>query len=227
MADHGHDDEYNAHAHISTIKTNIAVLGVLLFLTFLTVLAYNVRLGDLNLFVAVAIAMVKATVVGAWFMHLKYEKKFNILFFAGSLIFVAIFIGYTMNDTAHRGRQGSITGLRVDPGTGSRAYGTDPLLRENGEFLQIVHEEHEGEHEHDEGEHADGDAEEHTDEHGAEGTEEPTEVEEVIEDVEEAVEEAADEAAELIPTMDPAPAAMAPAAPAAMAPPPMATMEGE
>ena len=153
MADHGHDDDYNVHAHISTIKTNVIVLGALLFLTFLTVLAYNVRLGDLNLFVAVAIAMVKATIVGAWFMHLKYEKKFNILFFAGSLIFVAIFLGYTMNDTAHRGRQGSLMGLRVDPGTGNRAYGTDPLLRENGEFVAMPEDEH-ADHDHEEGDEA-------------------------------------------------------------------------
>ena len=138
MADaHAHDDEhgddYLVHSHITSIKTYLVIFGALIFLTFLTVLAYNVRLGELNLFVAVLIAMVKSSLVGAYFMHLKYEKKFNILFFVGSLIFVGVFLAYTLNDTDRRGEE-SVQGLRIDPATGNYAYGTANQLGIQGEF---------------------------------------------------------------------------------------------
>lgn len=157
MADaHAHDehgDDYLVHAHITSIKTYILVFGSLIFLTGLTVAAYEIRLGDYNLFVAVLIAMVKSSLVGAYFMHLKYEKKFNILFFVGSLIFVGVFLAYTMNDTDHRGDE-SVNGERIDPATGNYAYGTALPLETQGEFTpfppnMVPSDEEEGE---DEGE---------------------------------------------------------------------------
>lgn len=143
MADaHAHDehgDDYLVHAHITSIKTYIVIFGALIFLTGLTVAAYNVRLGEWNLFVAVLIAMVKSSLVGAYFMHLKYEQKFNILFFVGSLIFVGVFLAYTLNDTDHRGEEGA-QGMRIDPATGNYAYGSATLLGEGGEFTPFPEE---------------------------------------------------------------------------------------
>ena len=138
---HGeHDDDYAVHSHITSIKTYLLVFGALLFLTGLTVAAYNVRLGEWNLFVAVLIAMVKSSLVGAYFMHLKYENKFNTLFFVGSLIFVGVFLAYTLNDTDYRGEE-SVQGRRVDPSTGDYAFGTAALLGEQGEFTPFPTEE--------------------------------------------------------------------------------------
>ncbi len=128
-----HDDDYAVHTHITSIRTYLIVFGALLFLTGLTVAAYNVRLGELNLAVAVLIAMIKSSLVGAYFMHLKYESKFNTLFFVGSLVFVGVFLGYTLNDTDHRGEE-TVQGMRVDPATGNFAYGTATVLSEQGEF---------------------------------------------------------------------------------------------
>lgn len=143
MADaHAHDehgDDYHVHTHITSIKTYVLIFGALIFLTLLTVAAYNVRLGEWNLFVAVLIAMVKSSLVGAYFMHLKYEKKFNILFFTGSLIFVGVFLAYTLNDTDYRGNEG-MQGMRIDPATGSYAYGTAAILGEDGEFTPFPEE---------------------------------------------------------------------------------------
>ncbi|GEM_PF-343201 len=136
MADahaHDHDDDYAVHAHITSIRTYVLIFGALLFLTGLTVAAYNIRLGELNLTVAVLIAMVKSSLVGAYFMHLKYDQRFNVLFFVGSLIFVGVFMAYTLNDTDHRGEEG-VQGMRVDPATGNFAYGTATVLSETGEF---------------------------------------------------------------------------------------------
>ncbi len=132
-----HGDDYYVHAHVTPARTYVLVLATLLFLTFLTVLAYNVRLGEWNLFVAVLIATIKASIVGTWFMHLKYEQRFNLIFFLGSLFFVIVFLGYTVNDTQHRGRQGTLTGVRVDPATGRRAFGSGSVLEGEGEFQRL------------------------------------------------------------------------------------------
>lgn len=137
---HSHDDHadgYHVHAHVSTTKFNLAILGVLIFFTLITVGAYNVRLGEWNLFVAILIATMKAGLVMGFYMHLHWEKGFNKLFFLGSFIFVGIFLGYTVNDTSHRGRQQSLHGVRVDPATGNYAHGTPALIAEQGLFQRL------------------------------------------------------------------------------------------
>jgi cytochrome c oxidase subunit 4 len=137
-AAHGeHEDGYHVHAHVSTTKFNAAILGALFLLTGLTVAAYRVHLGEWNLLVAVIIATLKAGLVMGFYMHLHWEKTFNKIIFLGSFIFVAVFLGYTVNDTGHRGRAGSLTGLRVDPATGAPAFGTTALIAENGEFQPL------------------------------------------------------------------------------------------
>ena len=141
-ADHEHGDDYHHHQHIATIKGNAIIFGALLLCTLLTVLAYRVRLGEWNLFVALAIASVKATLVCTWFMHLKYEQRFNTLFFLGSFLFVGVFVGYTLNDTDHRGDD--MYGRRVDPATGNYAYGTAESISQNGEFEALPESEEEG-----------------------------------------------------------------------------------
>lgn len=137
-AAHGeHEDGYHVHAHVSTTKFNAAILGALFLLTGLTVAAYRIHLGEWNLLVAVLIATLKAGLVMGFYMHLHWEKTFNKIIFLGSFIFVAVFLGYTVNDTGHRGRAGSLTGLRVDPATGARAFGTTALIAEHGEFQPL------------------------------------------------------------------------------------------
>lgn len=137
---HAHDDHadgYHHHAHVSTTKFNAAILGALFVLTGLTVAAYRVHLGEWNLLVAVLIATVKAGLVMGFFMHLHWENTFNKIVFLGSFIFVAVFLGYTVNDTSHRGRGSTISGLRVDPATGAYAHGTIAPIAENGEFQPL------------------------------------------------------------------------------------------
>ena len=136
--EHGeHDDDYHHHQHIASIKGNLIIFGALLLCTALTVAAYKVRLGEANLFVAIFIAGIKATLVCTFFMHLKYEQRFNILFFLGSFLFVGVFVGYTLNDTDHRGDD--VQGRRIDPSNGRWAFGTAaPIADEdNGEFIML------------------------------------------------------------------------------------------
>ena len=143
------NDGYLVHAHITPVKTNLIVISALFALTGLTILAGNVRLGEFNLAIAILIASIKATLVGTWFMHLKYEKAFNTSFFVGTLLFMAIFFGYTANDTQHRGEVNGIHGSHIDARSGEYAPGIAAGY-EGGEIVAIPeapagHGEH-GEH---------------------------------------------------------------------------------
>jgi len=138
MSEHHDTDDYDVHPHISSVKQNVAVLLALLGFTGLTVAAYNVRLGEANLMVALVIAALKATLVMAFFMHLKYDRAFNIAVFVGSLLFMGVFFGYTANDTEYRGQVVTGQGDRVDPRTGAFANGTAMgLVDQGGEMLPL------------------------------------------------------------------------------------------
>jgi cytochrome c oxidase subunit 4 len=76
----------------------VAVLIVLLVLTVVTVAATLVNLGSLNLWIALIIATIKATLVALFFMHLAYDKPFNAIVLVGTLCFVALFIGLALLD---------------------------------------------------------------------------------------------------------------------------------
>ena len=88
------------------ISTLIGVYVALLFLTWLTVstsaaespLALGIELGSAEVVVAMAIACIKATLVAAYFMHLRYDKPLNALLLVFSLVFVALFIVLTVSD---------------------------------------------------------------------------------------------------------------------------------
>lgn len=136
--DHGDPcgDGYLVHAHITPVKTNLIIISILFALTGLTVAVYFQNLGEANLAVALLIASIKATLVGTWFMHLKYEKAFNVSFFLGALLFMSIFFGYTSNDTGWRGRVDGIHGTTQDARTGDYAAGIATGY-ENGEFVAI------------------------------------------------------------------------------------------
>lgn len=95
MSDTGH--------HIIPKQTLFAVFGALIVLTGLTVGVAYVPLGPLTVPVAIGIAATKATLVVLYFMALKYDNPVNALTFTIGSIFVVVFIGITMLDTAFRG----------------------------------------------------------------------------------------------------------------------------
>lgn len=95
---HGH--EHNDLAHVASAKMLLGVFFALIVLTVLTVLAAGIGMGSIDLMIAMAIATVKATLVGLYFMHLRYDKPFNTLMFLCSFLFVAVFISFTMMDTS-------------------------------------------------------------------------------------------------------------------------------
>lgn len=102
-AAHGHDDAHHApgelHVHAVPPWLLITVFGCLLVLTFVTVAVTWVDLGNFAIWVALGIAVVKASLVVLYFMHLRWDAPFNAIIFISALLFVAIFIGGTITDS--------------------------------------------------------------------------------------------------------------------------------
>ena len=96
---HGHDDPTHGIGHVMPMKILIGVFLALVVLTFATVAVTWVDLGNLNLYVALGIAVIKASLVVLFFMHLLYDRPFNAVVFIGCLIFVTLFISMAMTDS--------------------------------------------------------------------------------------------------------------------------------
>ena len=92
--------------HVLPLKTYLSVGGALLVLTVITVMVAQYQLGEWNLIVAMAIAATKATLVLLFFMHLKYDNKMYAFIFLIAVVFLAIFITFTMLDTKTRDEYG-------------------------------------------------------------------------------------------------------------------------
>jgi len=91
-----------SHDHIVSPKLYLGVLAILLVGTALTVAAARVDLGGLNIVVAMSIAVVKASFVVLYFMHLKYSHRLNWVFGAAAMLWLALLIGLTWTDVAAR-----------------------------------------------------------------------------------------------------------------------------
>jgi len=85
-------------AHVIPARVLLAVFGALMVLTFLTLAASWVDLGAWNLWIAMGIATVKASLVVLFFMHLLYDNRFNALIFVTALAFLTLFISLTLLD---------------------------------------------------------------------------------------------------------------------------------
>jgi len=90
------------HAHIVPYKTFLVIWVVLLVLTGITVAVAQYNLGPLNIWVALGIATLKAGLVVAVFMHMKYESRLFQLSLFSALAILAIFIGLTFVDVLYR-----------------------------------------------------------------------------------------------------------------------------
>lgn len=86
-------------AHITPVKLLLGVFGALTVLTVFTVLVTAVDLGSQgNFVVAMIIATVKAGLVMAFFMHLVWDKKFNLTVFLSAFLFVLLFLSIALTD---------------------------------------------------------------------------------------------------------------------------------
>jgi cytochrome c oxidase subunit IV len=98
-SEHGHDD--HGVGHVVPLKLLIGIGAALLFFTAVTVWVTYVDLGRSgNLIIAMVIATLKAGLVCAYFMHLRWDRPFNAIVFVTSLLFVSLFISIALLDKA-------------------------------------------------------------------------------------------------------------------------------
>lgn len=98
--------------HVVPLKTYLAVFSALMVFTAITVAVAFVDLGPLNNLVMLSIAVVKATLVILYFMHVKYGTRLIPVVVAGSVFFLLILFGITMSDYMTRGWLGAGTPWR-------------------------------------------------------------------------------------------------------------------
>ncbi len=96
--------------HITPLSTYLKVAGALFILTFLTIGFHSIRqyLGPLAPIIAFLIAGVKAFLVLAWFMHLKYDEPMNRIIFATGFIFLLVLFGFSAIDIFTRVTETSV-----------------------------------------------------------------------------------------------------------------------
>jgi cytochrome c oxidase subunit IV len=98
-----HHDDHEDHgiAHVAPKRVLLTNWAILTVLTILTVSATRIDLGASgNLGLAMAIAVVKATLVCLFFMHLRYDKLFHSVLLVGGILAGALFVGFTLMDTS-------------------------------------------------------------------------------------------------------------------------------
>jgi cytochrome c oxidase subunit 4 len=98
--EHHADEHAHGISHVASIKVLVGTGGTLLLLTLLTVMATRIDFGaNINLAIAMFIAVVKATLVVLFFMHLKYDKIFHTVVFVSAILAASLFVGFTLMDT--------------------------------------------------------------------------------------------------------------------------------
>jgi len=86
-------------AHVLTPRVLVTTAAALFVLTVITVAVSLVDLGKLNIAVALGIASLKAVLVAGWFMHLRYEGRFNVVVIVSCALFAVFMIGFIVFDT--------------------------------------------------------------------------------------------------------------------------------
>src|SRR5918996_6117308 len=89
--------------HVSPKTTYYTIFGALMVLTAVTVTAAFINLGVLNFPVALSIAIIKATLVVLFFMHVKYSSQLTKLIVGGAFFFLIVLFGLTLSDYLSRG----------------------------------------------------------------------------------------------------------------------------
>ncbi len=109
----GHGELQMGHHHISSSAMFLNVLLTLLVLTGITVGASRIDFGAANMLIAMAIASVKASLVIAFFMHVKWDTAINKIVFLSSFLFLSLLFIFTLADHATRRMDGEISVTRT------------------------------------------------------------------------------------------------------------------
>ena len=105
---HANHDQHDKHedqiGHVVPVKFLALICAVLLFLTAVTVWVSRydfteINIAEMGIIMALFVATVKATIVGLYFMHLRWDRPFIGFIFVGSILFVVLFIAISLTDT--------------------------------------------------------------------------------------------------------------------------------
>lgn len=92
MASHGHE------VHIVPKRIYFLVFIALIILTWVTALVSTVDLGRWNIFVALLIAIIKASLVVLFFMHVWYSTRLTKMVVGSGLFWLILLLFITMAD---------------------------------------------------------------------------------------------------------------------------------
>jgi cytochrome c oxidase subunit IV len=90
-------------SHVVPTRTYYLIFLTLMLCTAITVAVAFIDLGPLNTVVAMIIAVLKATLVVLFFMHVKYSTRLTWAVIAGSLFWLGILLVLTLGDYLTRG----------------------------------------------------------------------------------------------------------------------------
>lgn len=96
----GHDDALEGH--IVSPKIYLTIFLALLVFTAITVGASYIEMGPFNPIVALAIAVIKATLVILFFMHVKYSSRLTKLTVGAGIFTFLVLISMTLADYLSR-----------------------------------------------------------------------------------------------------------------------------
>jgi len=89
--------------HVVPVKVYLAVFGALMVFTAATVVVAYFDLGAMNNVIMLGLAVLKASLVILFFMHVKYSTRLIPLVVVGGVFFLVILFGITMADYVSRG----------------------------------------------------------------------------------------------------------------------------
>src|SRR5580658_9202697 len=106
MSEHSENNAAEHSEHIVPVRVYIAVFLTLIVMTWVTAFVSTIDLGRLNIFVALAIAIFKASLVILFFMHVKYGTRLTKFIVLAGLYWLILLLFIAMVDLWTRGWMG-------------------------------------------------------------------------------------------------------------------------
>jgi cytochrome c oxidase subunit 4 len=102
----GQESHDHGHEHIVPVSVYVAVFSALIVLTWVTAFVSTIDLGRLNVFVALSIAIFKASLVLLFFMHVKYGTRLTKMIVLSGIYWLILLLFIVMMDIWTRGWMG-------------------------------------------------------------------------------------------------------------------------
>jgi cytochrome c oxidase subunit 4 len=139
-----HADDGAVHAHVASTRFYVGIFLALVFFTIVTVKVSYFDFGSANIIIALVVATTKASLVAAFFMHLRHDKLFNTISLLGAFLFLGIFILLSYDDLGRRGRLDNSYGGYTDLRSGEAAPGGAPATSATQDSREHEGPGHEG-----------------------------------------------------------------------------------